>query len=100
MPLYNPPHPGDFIKTEIVEAYDLTVTRAAEILNVARSTLSNLLNEHADLTGDMALRIEKAFGVPMDTLMRMQNAYDIFQTRGRADTIRIKRYEAPALRAS
>ena len=83
MPMKNPPHPGDFIRTEIVEPAGLTVTAAAAALKVSRPALSSLLNSKADLSGDMALRIEKAFGVKMDTLMRMQSAYDIAQTRKR-----------------
>src|ERR1035437_6382975 len=70
MPMKNPPHPGDFIRTEIIEAAGLTVTAAAIALGVSRPTLSSLLNGKAGLSGDMALRIEKAFGVKMDTLMR------------------------------
>lgn len=89
MSLKNPPHPGDFIRTEIVEAAGLTVTAAAEALRVSRPTLSSLLNCRADLSGEMALRIEKAFGVKMDTLMRMQLSYDIAQTRKREDKIRV-----------
>ncbi|MGA2572461.1 MAG: HigA family addiction module antitoxin [Terracidiphilus sp.] len=91
MPMKNPPHPGDFIRTEIVEAAGLTVTAAARALRVSRPALSSLLNGNADLSGEMALRIEKAFGVRMDTLMRMQNAYDIAQTRKRADQIDLPR---------
>ena len=53
--------------------------------------LSSLLNGKANLSGDMALRIEKAFGVKMDTLMKMQSAYDIAQTRKREKEIRIRR---------
>jgi plasmid maintenance system antidote protein VapI len=52
------------------------------------------LNGKADLSGDMALRIEKAFGVKMDTLMRMQSSYDIAQTREREGKIKVKRYVA------
>ena len=77
MPIKNPPHPGDFIRTEIIEPAGLSVTAAAAALQVSRPALSSLLNGKADLSGDMALRIEKAFGVKMDTLMRMQSAYDI-----------------------
>jgi addiction module HigA family antidote len=91
MPMKNPPHPGDFIKTEIVEAAGLTVTAAARALRVSRPALSSLLNGKADLSGEMALRIEKAFGVRMDTLMRMQSAYDIAQTRKLAGKLRIPR---------
>ena len=57
--------------------------------------LSTLLNGKADLSGDMALRIEKAFGVKMDTLMRMQSSFDIARTRGREGKIKVRKY-APA----
>jgi addiction module HigA family antidote len=91
MPLKNPPHPGDFIRTEIIEPAGLSVTAAA--LRVSRPALSSLLNGKADLSGDMALRIEKAFGVKMDTLMRMQASYDIAQTRKREKQIHVRRIQ-------
>jgi len=91
MPMKNPPHPGDFIRTEIIEPRGLTVTAAAEALQVSRPTLSSLLNSKADLSGDMALRLEKAFGVKMDTLMRMQSSYDIARTRKREKLISVRR---------
>jgi addiction module HigA family antidote len=87
----NPPHPGDFIWTEIIEPAGLAVTAAAAALRVARPALSGLLNGKADLSGDMALRIEKAFRVKMDTLMRMQASYDIAQTRKREKQIHVRR---------
>jgi addiction module HigA family antidote len=93
MRMRNPVHPGRFLRTEIIEALDLSVTTAARILHVSRPTLSSFLNAKADLSGDMALRFEKAFGVDMDTLMRMQNSYDITRTRGREKRIRVKRYK-------
>ena len=68
------------------------MTEGASILGVSRPTLSSLLNGKADLSGDMALRIEKAFGVKMDTLMRMQNSYDISRTRKRAAIIKVRRF--------
>ena len=74
MAINTPVHPGEFIKTEVIEAHGLSVTAGARVLGVSRPALSNLLNQHADLSGEMALRIEKAFGVSMDTLMRMQSA--------------------------
>ncbi len=92
MPMKNPPHPGDFVRTEIIEAAGLTVTAAAIVLRVSRPALSSLLNARAGLSGDMALRIEKAFGVKMDTLMRMQSSYDIAQTRKREKQIRVARF--------
>jgi addiction module HigA family antidote len=93
MPMKNPVHPGAFIKTEIIEAHCLSVTAAAAVLKVSRPALSSLLNAKADLSGDMALRIEKAFGVKMDTLMRMQNAFDIARARKREDKINVKRFQ-------
>jgi addiction module HigA family antidote len=91
--MLNPVHPGRFLRTEIIQAHDLTVTEAAKILHVSRPTLSSLLNAKADLSGEMALRFEKAFGVDMDTLMRMQNSFDIAQTRSKAKKIHVERYE-------
>lgn len=93
MAMKNPPHPGDFIRTEIIQAARLSVTDAAKALKVSRPTLSSLLNGKAVLSGDMALRLEKAFGVKMDTLMRMQSAYDIVQTRKREKLIRVRRVQ-------
>jgi addiction module HigA family antidote len=88
----SPAHPGGFVKSEIVEALELSVTDAAKALGVTRPALSALLNERAALSSEMALRIEKAFGVSMDTLMRMQNSYDIAQTRRRAGKIKVARF--------
>ena len=64
-------HPGDFIRTEVIEELGLTVTKAAQILEVRRATLSDLLGKAA-LPPEIALRIEKAFDVSMDILLRMQ----------------------------
>ncbi len=86
----NPPHPGDFIKTEIVEAYGLSVTAAAA-LGVSWPTPSSLLNGKAGLSGDRSLRIEKAFGVKRYTLMRMRSANEIAETRKREKLIRVRR---------
>ena len=92
MPMKNPPHPGDLIKTEIIEALGLNVSKAADVLKVRRATLSDLLHGKAALTPEMALRIEKAFGPDMDHLLRMQLAYDVARTRRHANEIAVKRY--------
>lgn len=90
----NPAHPGGFVKSEIIEPLGLSVTAAAQVLCVTRPALSALLNERVSLSPEMALRIEKAFGVLMDTLMRMQNAYDIVQARKRAGEIKVRPFKA------
>ncbi len=92
--LKNPAHPGGFVKSEILEPLGLTVTDAAYVLGVTRPALSTLLNERGSLSPEMALRIGKAFGVAMDTLMRMQNSFDIAQARKREGTISVTRYVA------
>lgn len=88
----NPAHPGGFVKSEIIDPLNLSVTDAARALGVTRPALSALVNGRADLSPEMALRIEKAFGVSMDTLMRMQNSYDIAQARKRSGGIRVSRF--------
>ena len=94
MTMKNPTHPGDLIRTEIIDALGLSVSKAADILKVRRATLSDLLAGKASLSAEMALRIEKAFGPDMDHLLRMQLVYDVAQTRNHAKKLSIKRYVA------
>lgn len=88
-----PSHPGDFVRMEVIEELGLNVTQTAEILGVRRATLSDLLNGNAALSPEMALRIEKAFDVSMDMLLRMQAWYDASQMRVRSNDIRVERYQ-------
>ena len=87
-----PSHPGPFLKMELLEPLALSVTAAARILGVSRPALSALLNARAALSPEMALRVEKAFGPKMDTLLRMQTAYSIAEARQREKDIAVKRY--------
>ena len=88
-----PSHPGAFIRVEAVEEFGLSVSAAARILGVRRATLSDLLNGNAALSPEMALRVEKAFGLSMDLLLRMQAWHDATQMRARADEIDVRRYQ-------
>ena len=92
--LKSPPHPGNFVRGEIVEPLELSVTAAAAVLGVTRAALSAFLNGRSSLSPEMAVRLEKAFGISMDTLMRMQNSYDIARARERAGEIKVERYSA------
>lgn len=83
-------HPGDWLKTEMVEAHGLKVGDVADHLGVTRQTVSRLLNQRQDLTADMAIRFEKLFGIDADTLMRMQIGYDMAKARGHADELEVK----------
>src|SRR5580704_4496730 len=89
----NPPHPGETIREDIIEALGLTVTRAADILGVRRATLSEVVHGKAAVSSEMALRLEKAFGVSMDLLLKMQAGYDAGQVRKRGSRIKVRRYQ-------
>jgi addiction module HigA family antidote len=93
MPMKNPPHPGEVIREDIIKALGLTVTRAAAILGVRRATLSDVTRCKAAVSSEMALRLEKAFGVSMDLLLRMQAGYDAAQARLHSKKIKVRRYE-------
>jgi len=99
MPMKNPPHPGELIREEVIHALGLTITSAARILRVRRATLSDVANGKASVSAEMALRLEKAFGVSMDLLLRMQAGYDAAQARLHKSRIKIKRYYPAAVRA-
>lgn len=87
-----PAHPGEFVRVEILDELDLSVSRAAEVLGVRRATLSDLVNGKAAMSPEMALRIEKAFGMSMDTLLRMQAWFDGYTMRKRSRRIAVKRF--------
>ncbi len=87
-----PPHPGIFIREEILEPLNLSVTKASQVLGVRRATLSDLVNGKASLSPEMALRIEKAFEVSMDTLLKMQAWFDTCAMREKSDQISVKRF--------
>ncbi len=91
-----PSHPGEFVREEVLDELGLTISKASEILGVRRATLSDLLNGKAAMSPEMALRIEKAFDVSMDTLLRMQAWYDGHAMRQRAGEITVKRYVSAA----
>src|SRR3984893_1197438 len=90
--LAHPVHPGQFIRMEVIEPQGLSVTAAAKVLGVTRPALSALLNGRAALSPEMALRIEKAFGPKMDTLLRMQTSFEIAEARKREGDIKVERY--------
>lgn len=94
-----PVHPGGFVKSQIIDPLGLSVTDAAQALGVTRPSLSKVLNGRAHLSPDMALRIEKAFGVSMEMLMQMQNCFDIAETRKRAKEINVPPFKRRTLHA-
>lgn len=93
MTMLNPPHPGRTIKDGCLDALGLSVTEAAEVLGVARHTLSRIINGHAGISAEMAIRLEKAGWSNADLWMRLQAAYELAQARRHADEIDVERYE-------
>ena len=78
MAMQNPPHPGGIVRRQCLEPLDLSVTRAAEGLGVTRQALSDLVNGHAGVSTEMAIRLSKAFGSSPETWLGMQMAYDLW----------------------
>ncbi len=83
-------HPGPWLRAEILEPHGFNVSATADRLKVSRQAMSALLNGRANLSANMAIRFEKAFGVSADTLMRMQSAHDMAQAREHEDELAIE----------
>ncbi len=96
MPMKNPPHPGLSIKLDCLEPLSLTVTEAAKVLGVSRKALSDLVNGHAGISPEMAIRLDKAFGGGATTWHALQAAYDMAQAMKQADRIKVERVPQPA----
>ena len=94
MPLHEPPHPGGIVRRQCLEPLGLSVTKAAEGLGVTRQALSDLVNERAGISVDMAIRLSKAFGSSPETWLGLQMAYDLWKARDRRAAIDVKRFVA------
>ena len=92
MRMRNPPHPGRSIRENCLDPLDLSITEAARVLGVARHTLSRVLNGHAAISPEMAIRLEKAGWSSAEFWLRRQTTYDLVQVRKRQDRIDVERY--------
>ncbi len=89
----NPAHPGLGVKVDCLEPFGLSITEGAKILGVSRAALSALVNERADLSMDMAIRVAKAFGGTPEGWMRVQHKYDLSKIEERAKKIKVKTFK-------
>ena len=89
MPMKNPPHPGEIIRDLYIEPLELTVTQTAAGLGVSRKTLSMLLNGHAGISPEMAVRLSKAFGRTPEGWLQLQMQYDLVQISQKAEQIQV-----------
>ncbi len=95
MAMFNPAHPGEILKELIIDSLELTITDVAQHLDVSRKTLSKVLNARGAITPEMALRLELVFNKPSaDHWLRLQNAYDLWQTRQHQESINVMPYVA------
>ena len=91
MAMHNPPHPGGIVRRQCLEPLGLSVTAAARGLGVTRQALSDLVNERAGISVEMAIRLSKAFGSSPETWLALQMAYDLWQARDRMSSIKVGR---------
>ena len=91
MPMKKPPHPGLSVRHDCLEPLGLTVSEAADRLGVSRKQLSDLVNGHAGISPEMAIRLDKAFGGGAETWYRLQAAYDLAQALKRVNNIKVSR---------
>lgn len=97
MNMHNPAHPGEILKQLVIEPLELSVTETASRLGVSRNSLSKVLNGRSGITPEMALRLEMTFGKPNAShWLRLQNAYDLWQTRQRSAEIHVSPIEVHA----
>lgn len=94
MPMKNPPHPGEIIRDLYIAPLELTVTEAAAGLGVTRKTLSLLLNGHAGISPEMAIRLSRAFGRTPESWLQLQVNYDLAQVIQRVNFAEIKPFAA------
>ena len=90
--MYNPPHPGGVVRRQCLDPLGLSVTRAAHGLGVTRQALSDLVNEKAGISVEMAIRLSKAFGSSPETWLGMQMAYDLWQAQSRAEQLTVEKF--------
>lgn len=91
MAMKDPPHPGLSVRHDCLEPLGLTVTEAAGKLGVSRKQLSDVVNGHAGISPEMAIRLDKAFGGGAATWVRLQAAYDLARAMKHADRIKVER---------
>ena len=94
MIMHNPPHPGEVLKALCLEPLNLTVTQAAEALGVSRKTLSAILNGHAGISPEMAIRLSIAFDTSAESWLNQQLQYDLWHAEKNRKRLHVVRLAA------
>ncbi len=90
MPMKNPPHPGETVRTLCLEPLNLTVTDAAKALGVSRKHFSDLVNCKTGISPEMAIRLSKVFGGSARVWYMSQAAFDLARAMESADGIQLE----------
>jgi len=96
MTMYNPPHPGEFIKEIYITPHGISIRKVAESLGVSPSTLNRLLNSESNISPEMALRLSKALGRSPESWLAMQDQYNLWHARKRVDLKQVKKIKLNA----
>lgn len=96
MAMYNPPHPGEFIREVYITPFGFSVRKVAESLNVSPSTLNRLLNSESNISPEMALRLAKGLGRSAESWMAMQDQYDLWHAKKTVNLKRVKKLKLTA----
>ena len=91
MSMYNPPHPGEFIRETYVRPYELSERQMADSLNVSPSTFNRLLNGGSNVSPEMALRLSKALGRTAESWLAMQDQYDLWHAKKKVNLTSVRR---------
>jgi len=94
MLMHNPPHPGEVIKELCLEPLGLSVTEAAKALGVSRNTLSKVLNGHAGVSPEMAIRLSIAFDTTSESWLNQQMQYDLWLAEKDRKKLKVKKLVA------
>jgi addiction module HigA family antidote len=93
MPIHQPLHPGFLVKNALIDNTNLSITEAAQHLGVTRTTLSRLLNGHAGISPEMALRLSKFFNTSIEMWLNLQIQYDVWCVQKKTKSIKVRPYK-------
>lgn len=94
MRMYNPPHPGEFIREVYLNTHDISARALAGLLDVSPSTLNRVLTGISGLSPEMALRLSKTLGRSSESWLAMQAKYDLWVARRKVKLGRVKKLGA------
>ena len=93
--MHTPPHPGEILKELYLNPLNLSITEAAQGLQITRKTLSMLVNGHAGISPEMALKLAKAFNTTPESWLNLQQQYNLWESQKEVDTSHVKRFSWP-----